>query len=180
MAARGETGAGARILAGVISGAHGVRGAVRIKPYIADADADSLFKQMCDETGRVLGLHVVAARARDVIATLDGVRDRDAAQALKGTRLYLPRTALPAPGAEEYYHADLIGLAVERTSGEAVGKVSAVHDFGAGAVIEIATAAGAVMVPFTRAAVPVVDLAHGRLVIEPPPGLPGFDRDAGE
>ena len=87
-------------------------------------------------------------------------------------RLYLPRAALPPPGDEEYYHADLIGLEAALGDGTPLGRVRAIHDFGAGDTLEIERPAGPpAMVPFTRAIVPVVDLAAGRLVLDPPPGL---------
>lgn len=180
MAAEREPPAEARLLIGAITGAHGLRGQVKIKSFTSGERDARLFAQASDEQGRVLGLAVAAARAPgELIATLAGVADRDAAQALKGTRLYVARAALPAPGAEEYYHADLIGLAAERADGAALGTVRAVHDFGAGGVVEIAGARGTMMVPFTRAAVPVVDLARRRIVVEPPPGLPGFEDEEG-
>ncbi len=107
-----------------------------------------------------------------MLVQLTGVGDRAAAKALKGTRLYVPRVRLPPAGEEEYYHADLIGLAVEEVGGRALGTVTSVHNFGAGDVLEVAAAGGiAIMVPFTRAVVPVIDLAGGRIVIDPPPGL---------
>jgi len=94
------------------------------------------------------------------------------AEALRGMRLYLPRAALPPTGDEEYYHADLIGLEAALADGTLIGRVRAVHDFGAGDTLEIERPAGpAAMVPFTRAIVPVVDLGAGRLVLDPPPGL---------
>ena len=107
-----------------------------------------------------------------MIARLAGVDDRNRAEALRGLRLYLPRAALPPPEAEEYYHADLIGLDAVLADGTPVGQVRAVHDFGAGDTLEIARAgAPPAMVPFTRAVVPMVDIDRGRLVIDPPPGL---------
>ncbi len=114
-----------------------------------------------------------SARQRvSLIARLSGVEDRDRAEALRGLRLYLPRAALPPTGAEEYYHADLIGLEAVLGDGTPVGRVRAVHDFGAGDTLELARpGAPPVMVPFTRAVVPIVELAAGRLVLDPPPGL---------
>src|SRR5204863_3619351 len=100
------------------------------------------------------------------------IEDRDRAEAWRGLRLYLPRSALPPPADDEYYHADLIGLDAALGDGTPVGRVRAVHDFGAGDTLEIDRLEGpSVMVPFTRAVVPVVDLEAGRLVLDPPPGL---------
>ncbi len=107
-----------------------------------------------------------------VIATFPGVDDRDRAEKLRGLRLYAPRAALPATGEDEFYHADLVGLAALARDGTLLGGVIAVHDFGAGDVLEIAREAGMpVLVPFHRAAVPDVDLAAGRVFIDPPDGL---------
>ena len=107
-----------------------------------------------------------------MIARLDGVENRDQAEALRGLHLYLPRSALPPAAAEEFYHADLIGLAAVLGDGTVLGQVRAVHDFGAGDTLEIdRPAAPPAMVPFTRAVVPLIDLDAGRLLIDPPPGL---------
>ena len=102
-------------------------------------------------------------------ARLGGVATREAAEALKGTRLYVPRARLPALGEDEFYHADLIGLAVYDAGGGRVGSIRAVQDHGAGDILEIARPGAAeLLVPFTRAAVPMVDIAGGRVVIDPP------------
>ncbi|HTV90274.1 MAG TPA: ribosome maturation factor RimM [Stellaceae bacterium] len=162
-----------RVCVGIITGAHGVRGAVRVKSFTADPAAVAHYGALEDEAGeRRFRLRLVGDAKGVLIARVDGVADRDDAEELRGLRLYLPRAALPPPGAEEYYHADLIGLAVTRADGTPVGQVRAVYDFGAGDTLDIAREAGPpVMVPFTRAVVPVVDLAAGRLIIDPPPGL---------
>ncbi len=121
---------------------------------------------------RQLNLRLIGNAKGVVVAKVAGIEDRDRAEALRGLRLYLPRDALPPPGDEEYYHADLIGLDAALTDGTPLGQVRAVHDFGAGDTLEIARPIGQpVMVPFTRAIVPVVDIAGGRLVVDPPPGL---------
>jgi 16S rRNA processing protein RimM len=157
-------------MVGVIVGAHGVRGAVRVKPFTAEAAAVAGYGPVEDETGtRRFELRLVGEGKGVVIATVKGVEDRDAAEALKGLRLYVAREALPPPDAEEFYHADLIGLDAMTRSGERLGKVRAVHDYGAGDSLEIDVAAGGtLLVPFTRRAVPEIDLAAGRLVVDPP------------
>jgi 16S rRNA processing protein RimM len=106
-----------------------------------------------------------------VIMRAPGVKDRTAAERLKGTKLYLDRAQLPAPEPDEFYHADLIGLRVELRSGERLGVVTAVQDYGAGPILEVGNGRGSVLIPFTRAVVPEVDLEGGRLVAEPLPGL---------
>jgi 16S rRNA processing protein RimM len=160
---------------GIVGAPHGVRGAVRIKSFTDDPEAIANYGALEDESGeRRLTLRVVGGAKGEgmVIATLSGVTDRDRAEALRGLRLYAPRAALPATAEDEFYHADLVGLAAQLEDGSAFGKIIAVHDFGAGDVIEIARDEGQpVLVPFTRVAVPVVDIAGGRVVIDPPDGL---------
>ena len=159
---------------GVISGAHGVRGAVRIKTFTAEPEAIAAYGPVTDEAGaRSFRLSLAGTARGQAIARIPGVSDRDAAEALKGTRLYIARDALPATDSEnEFYVSDLLGLAVEARNGAALGRVLAVHDFGAGEVLEIGeNSATSVMLPFTDAVVPVVDLSGGKLVVEPPPGF---------
>ena len=162
-----------RVCVGIVAGAHGVQGAVRVKSFTADPEDIARYGPLEDETGgQRWSLRIIGSAKGVVIARLAGLNDRDRAESLRGLRLYLPRAALPPTADEEYYHADLIGLAAALTDGTALGHVSAVHDFGAGDTLEIARPKGPpAMVPFTRAIVPVVDLAAGRLVLDPPPGL---------
>jgi len=162
-----------RLCVGIITGAQGVRGAVRIKSFTAVPEDVAAYGPVADEAGqRAFALRPVGRAKGVVIATIAGVADRDAAERLKGVRLYVARDKLPAPGEEEYYHADLIGLAAVLRDGTPLGRVRAVHEYGAGDSLEVASESGVtVMVPFTRAAVPEVDLAAGRLVIEPLDGL---------
>ena len=162
-----------RVCVGIITGAHGVRGAVRIKSFTAEPRDVAQYGPLADQSGaRQFKLLLAGAVKGVLIATIDGITDRNKAEALRGLRLYLPRAALPAPSEDEYYHADLIGLTAALASGEMIGRVRAVHDFGAGDMLEIARDEGQpVLVPFTRAAVPVVDVAGGRVVIDPPDGL---------
>jgi 16S rRNA processing protein RimM len=154
--------AGKRVCVAAIAGAHGVRGLVRLKAFTEDPDTVGDLGPLSDEAGeRSFQVTVVGHAKGVVLAQLTGVEDRDRAQALKGVRLYAERAALPALEDEEtFYHADLIGLAVEDRAGRPLGRVRALHDFGAGDLIEIEG--------FTRAAVPVVDLEAGRVVVEPP------------
>jgi len=158
---------------GIITGAHGVRGQVRVKSFTAEPTGIAGYGPLADERGeRRFALELAGAAKGVLIARIEGVTDRDAAERLKGVRLYLDREALPAPGAEEYYLADLVGLAAALSDGRKLGMVAAVHDFGAGASIEIAADEGApVVVPFNATAVPVVDIAGGKLVVAPPTGL---------
>jgi 16S rRNA processing protein RimM len=163
----------ARVCLVAITGAHGVKGRVRIKSFTADPSSIASYGPLSDESGeRRFVVEVTGESKGTLLAEIDGVDDRDAADALRGTRLYVDRSALPAPEEEEFYQADLIGLAALRGDGSTLGKVVAVNDFGAGASLEIADEAGkTVLVPFTSAAVPVIDIAGGMLVVEPPVGL---------
>jgi len=157
----------------VVTAPHGVQGAVRIKSFTEQPEDVAGYGPLTDEAGlRRFELRVVGAGKGVVIARLSGVEDRNQAEALRGLRLYLPRSALPQTEAEEYYHADLIGLEAVLADGTPVGRVRAIHDFGAGDTLELARpGAPALMVPFTRAVVRSIELASGRLVLDPPPGL---------
>jgi len=159
----------------MIVGAHGVQGGLRIRSYTASPADVATYGPVEDEAGRRrLALAVAGEAGRGiVIARAKGIDDRDAAEALKGMRLFVPRTAFPPAGADEFYVADLIGLSAERPDGSPLGIVAAVDNFGAGDILEIAPAAGgtSLSVPFTRAVVPVVDLSGGRVVVDPPAAL---------
>ena len=161
-----------RVCLGVVTGPHGVQGAVRIKSFTQEPEDIARYGSLIDGTGSCYELRLIGAAKGVVIARLSGVENRNHAEALRGLRLYLLRSALPQTEAEEYYHADLIGLEAVLSDGTPVGRVRAIHDFGAGDTLELARpGAPPVMVPFTRAVVPSVELAAGRLVLDPPPGL---------
>jgi 16S rRNA processing protein RimM len=162
-----------RVCVGAVAGAHGVQGAVKIKSFTATPEDVARYGPLEDESGeRRFSLRLAGSGKGVVIGHLSGIADRNQAEAARGLRLYLPRAALPPTEEDEYYHADLIGLDAVMTDGTPVGAVLAVHDFGAGDTLEIDRPEGPpVMVPFTRAIVPSVDLAAGRLVVDPPPGL---------
>ncbi len=162
-----------RILLGLVLAPFGVKGALRIRSFTAEPKDIAGYGPLFDESGeRRFEIALLGERKGVVRARLSGVEDRDAALALTGEKLYLPRSALPQTKGEEYYHADLLGLAAELGDGRTLGRVSAVYDFGAGALIEVSRGGKApLLVPFTRAVVPLVDLERGRLVVDPPPGL---------
>jgi 16S rRNA processing protein RimM len=161
-----------RVLLGVITGAHGTKGEVRLKSFTAEPDAIARYGPLEDERGERCALRLSGRVRGQLIARIEGVADRDAALRLKGVQLYVARAALPPTAEEEYYHADLIGLAVVLKDGTALGRVRAVHDFGAGDSLEVEKPdGGVVLVPFTDSIVPEVDLAAGRLVVDPPAGL---------
>jgi 16S rRNA processing protein RimM len=162
-----------RLCLGIITGVHGIKGWVRIKSFTAEAEDVVSYGPLSDESGtRHLEIELVGVGKGVLLARIKGVEDRDAAERLKGLRLYVRRAVLPPPEDDEFYQADLIGLAAMLEDGTRFGTVRAVNDFGAGASIEIEDEAGKmVIVPFTGAAVPVVDVAGKRIVIVPPAGL---------
>jgi 16S rRNA processing protein RimM len=168
---RGED--GARVCLGIVTGAHGIKGWVRIKSFTADPEAIASYGALSDESGaRRFEIDLVGAQKGVLLARVKGIDDRNAAERLKGLRLYVRRADLPPPEDGEFYQADLIGLAALLEDGTRFGTVRAVNDFGAGASLEIADEAGKiVVVPFTGAAVPVVDVAGKRIVVVPPAGL---------
>jgi 16S rRNA processing protein RimM len=159
-----------RVCLGVIAGAHGIKGLVRVRSFTAAPKSIGAYGPLQDETGeRRFTLDLVGERKDVLIARIAGVADRNAAERLKGVRLYVHRADLPAPGTEEFYQTDLVGLDAFSSDGTRFGTVRAVNDFGAGASLEIEDAAGKTMlVPFTTAAVPEVDVAGGKLVVAPP------------
>jgi len=163
----------ARVCLGVVTGAHGVRGEVRLRPFTAEAEAVERYGALEDAAGtRRFEVRVVRVDPKGVVARIRGVDDRDAALALRGTELWLPRERLPEPEPEEWYVDDLKGLDVVRPDGATIGRVRAVVDHGGGDVVEILTTEGGEWVlPFTRANFPEVDPINGRLVVELPETL---------
>ena len=153
------------VCVGAIAGAFGVRGEARIKSFCAEPDAIGDYSPLTTEDGRSFDLELGRPIKGGYAARLSGVPTREDAEALKGTRLYAPRDRLPALPNDEFYHADLIGLDVVDTGGEALGTVRAIHDFGAGDVIEV-TGKTELMLPFTRETVPTVDLGSRRLIAD--------------
>jgi 16S rRNA processing protein RimM len=158
-----------RVLLGVVAAPHGVRGLVRIRSYTEDPMAVAAYGPLSDETGkRAYRVEALSAARGAVLARIEGVADRTAAEALRGLRLYVERERLPGTGEREWYEADLVGLSAIGRDGRDWGKVVAFHDFGAGSVMEVS---GGVMLPFTDAAVPEIDVEGGKVVVEPPAGL---------
>ncbi|MEX0809467.1 MAG: ribosome maturation factor RimM [Dongiaceae bacterium] len=160
-----------RVLLGRIAGAHGVRGEVRLASFTEQPEAIAAYGPLSDKSGKRQFALVLKGRVRgdNLVAAIAGIGDRNQAEALAGTELYVDRTQLPAIDDEaEYYHVDLIGLDVEDEDGRALGRVMNVADYGAGPMLEIRGEGGELLLPFTDAVVPVVDLAGGRLVVVPP------------
>jgi 16S rRNA processing protein RimM len=158
---------------GVIGRAHGVRGLVRVTSHTADPLALTEYGALSDASGRQFTLRWVGDGIAEICQVTAGkpikVADRATAERLTNTRLFIERDRLPPPEADEYYFADLIGLTAVGTDGVRVGVVSALHDYGAGASLELARDdGGAMLVPFTAACVPEIDIVGGRVSIAPP------------
>jgi 16S rRNA processing protein RimM len=163
-----------------IGAAHGVRGAVKLWTFTEDPLAVKHYGPLTTKDG-ARQFEVTHARgAKDhLVATLKGIATRDEAERLNGIELYIAREKLPATDEDEYYHADLIGLAAVTSANAPLGRVIAIHNFGAGDIIEIAPPHGStLLLPFTNAVVPTVDLAAGRVVIELPEEIEGDDPGA--
>jgi 16S rRNA processing protein RimM len=162
-----------------IGAPHGVRGAVKLWTFTEDPFAIRRYGLLSSKDGKRQFEVAQAREAKDhLVATFKGVTTRDEAERLNGIELYVAREKLPATDADEYYHTDLIGLAAVTPDGDALGRVLAIHNFGAGDLIEIAPPKGpTLLLPFTNAVVPEVDLAGGRVVIALPQEIEGEDKD---
>jgi 16S rRNA processing protein RimM len=160
-----------------IGAAHGVRGAVKLWTFTEDPLAVKHYGPLMTRDGaRQFEVAHVREGKDHLVATFKGVTTRNEAERLNGLELYVPREKLPETGEDEYYHTDLIGLAAVTAADQPLGKVVAIHNFGAGDIIEIAPPQGAtLLLPFTNAVVPTVDLAGGRVVIELPDEIEGED-----
>jgi 16S rRNA processing protein RimM len=160
-----------RICIGAISGAFGVTGEVRLKSFCTVPEDIASYGPLWSEDGsRQFRITLTRPVAGGLGARIAGVVDKDAADALRGTSLFIDRAKLPSLPDDEFYHADLIGLNAIDTGGEMLGKVLAVHNHGAGDIIEISSIRhkSALLLPFTKAIVPNVDLAAGRLIVDLP------------
>jgi len=152
-----------------VTAAHGVRGALKLRCFTESPENVAAYGPLFDEAGRRLfELRVIGPTKGGVIVKAEGIDDRDAAEALRGLRLHVPRAKLPAAEEDEFYVEDLIGLETVDAEGHRLGRVVAVHDFGAGDILEYETNRGTELVPFLRAHVPAVDLEAGRIVVDPP------------
>lgn len=156
-----------------VAGAHGLRGALKLRCFTEQPEGVAAYGPLFDRDGRRLfELKVIGATRGGVIAAADGVDDRDAAEALRGTELLVPRAALPALAEDEFYYGDLEGLEVLGPDGARLGVVRAIDNFGGGDLIEVQTDDGRnLALPFDRRTVPTIDLEHGRIVVELPDEL---------
>ncbi|RVC62871.1 ribosome maturation factor RimM [Mesorhizobium sp.] len=174
----------------VIGAAHGIKGELWVKTFTGDPLALADYGPLYAKDGRAFQIIDIRPANTVVVVRFKGVSDRNAAEALSGTELFVDRSVLPNDGEEdEFYHADLIGLEVRDETGAAIGKVAAVHNFGGGDILDV-TLAGrkGVLIPFTQAAVPQVSVVEGFVRVDPlaaglvededgeaAPGRDGFD-----
>lgn len=156
---------------GAIAGAFGVRGEVRLKSFTAEPEDIASYAPLVAADGHSYDIEITRSIKNGFAARLSGVLTKEQADALRGTELFTDRSKLPSLPDDEFYHADLIGLEVVDTGGTTLGRVKAVHDHGAGDLLEVKGTGTSVLLPFTRAAVPTVDLTKGRIVADPPEGL---------
>jgi 16S rRNA processing protein RimM len=168
-----------RILVAIIGAPHGVRGEVRLKSLTGDPAAIGSYGLLHDDSGRSFEIAKLRPLKEDmVVAQFKGLDNRDSVAALTHHKLYLDRALLPEPDEDEFYHADLIGLRAETETGDMLGTVRAVENYGAGDILEIKPQNGGetLLFSFTRAVVPLVDVKGGRVVIVPPIETEGEDR----
>mgnify|MGYP003471622818 FL=1 len=171
-----------RICVGAISGAFGVKGEVRLKSFCAEPAAIASYGPLWTEDGtRSFAVKITRGVPGGLAVRLSGISTKEQADALRGTALYADRDRLPSLPDDEFYHADLIGLTVTDTGGAVLGTVRAVHNHGAGDILEIHQPGrkSAILLPFTKAIVPTVDLKTRRIVADPPEEVQG-DRETPE
>lgn len=175
------------VCVGNFSGAHGVRGLVRVRSFTADPRDLTAYGPLTDENGKVwtltlTGMAPKGAKADVLVGQAKGLSNREDAQALNGLKLYVPRSAFPDTDDEDdFYQSDLIGCTAFTADGLEVGRVKSFHDFGAGDVLEIGRAqGGTLLLPFTKACVPSVDIAAKRIIIAEPIEIDGEDRGQGD
>lgn len=157
----------AMVCVATVATAHGVRGAVKLRCYTEEPEGVAAYGPLYDAKGRELFTLTLLHRVRGgIVARIEGVDSREAAEALRGLDLYVPRDRLPPPEPEEFYHEDLVGLEAVDREGRPQGRVVGVQNYGAGDLLELRTAdGGSVFVPFTHESVPEVDLGAGRVVV---------------
>lgn len=168
------------ILIAAIAGAFGVKGEVKLKSFTQDPKSCLTYGPLLSEAGKPVLTIIKSRTVKNALAvTTKEITTREQAEAMKSTKLFVRRSQLPRPDEDEFYYSDLVGLSVESLDGTQRGRVKAVHDFGAGDLLEIqAPGEKDWLLPFTKLAVPRVDIAGGRIVIDPPEEIEGDeDRD---
>lgn len=177
-----KSGGETRVLLGSFANAHGIRGEVQVRTYTGAPEAIATYGPLSDKSGaRTFKLKVVRVTDKGIIARVEGIADRNAAETLKGIELYIERAKLPAASEGEYYHADLIGLRAVSPEGKEIGKIIAVANFGASDLLEIQLNGGMATeyVPFSDACVPHVDIAAGVATVVMPE-MVGEEGESGE
>lgn len=161
------------ICVGAVTGARGIKGDIRIKSFTDDPHDIGTYGPLYDETGtKTFDLKITGQAKGLLVGRIKGTKDRNEAETLKGLQLFVPRDVLPAPDEDEFYFSDLIGLRAEDVEGNFLGTIQSVDNYGAGDVLEIVgEVKGGLLVPFTKAAVPRVEISEGRVIIDPPEGL---------
>jgi 16S rRNA processing protein RimM len=163
-----------RVIVGTLGGSFGVKGEIRLKSFCADPAAIADYTPLYTEDGLAFGQMVLTGQLKNgFTARVDGVTTKEEADTLRNISLYANRDALPSLPDDEYYYADLIGLTVLDTGGATLGTVKNVMDHGAGDLLELIAPGQTetILLPFTQAAVPTVDLSAGRIIADPPEGL---------
>ncbi|MGE3833045.1 MAG: ribosome maturation factor RimM [Parvibaculaceae bacterium] len=170
MAARPERGRDTRVCVAQIGAAHGLRGGVHLRSFTADPEAFATYGPLeTEDRSRRLEIESMRATKDGFTVRFHEVTKREAAEALRNVNLYVERAALPPAEDGEFYHADLIGLRAVKADGETFGEVVAIHNFGAGDIVELGLKdGGTVMLAFDEATVPQVDIAGGRIVVRLP------------
>ena len=158
------------VLLAAVIGAQGLTGAVKVKLFTETPESLAGYGPLRDARGRKYEITACRpGKPGEAVISFSGINDRNAAEALKGAELFVGRDALPAAGEEEFYHADLIGLEAQDGEARMLGKVAAIHNYGAGDVVEIVRPDGdSVLLAFTRETVPIIDIAGGRIVVAVP------------
>lgn len=163
-----------KICVGSFAGSYGVQGEIRLKSYCAVPEAIADYGPLTNEDGsRSFSVTLVRPVKNGFVARTSGITNKEAAEELKGLRLFVDRATLPSLPDDEYYHSDLIGLSVVDTGGTVLGEVLSVENHGAADLLEIRLPGQSetILLPFTQAIVPTVDLQIGRIVADPPDGL---------
>ncbi|WP_102960696.1 ribosome maturation factor RimM [Mangrovicella endophytica] len=157
------------VLLGVIGAAHGLKGEVRVRSFTDDPESLGAYGPLHDAEGNRYTVRSARLQKTVVVVRFEEVRDRSAAERLNGRELFVDRSALPEEEDEDdFYQSDLVGLSVVTVGGQAVGTLIGFHDFGAGEIAEIQPEKGpSVLIPFSQAAVPEIDIKRGVIVVEP-------------
>ena len=183
MAARPDRGRELRVCVAQIGAAHGLKGDVRLRSFTEDPQAFAQYGPLeTEDRKHRLEIESMRPAGDAFVIRFRGVAGRNAAEALRDVRLYVERDKLPAAEEDEFYHADLVGLVAMTTSGDLFGDVIAIHNFGAGDIVELKIAASGetVMLLFDEKTFPAVDISGGRIIVDPPAEIIAKDDDESE